>query len=44
MDIKSNELFWSATIDEVKKGYVETEEEYKCIICEEEFQKGPYMK
>jgi len=40
MDIKSNELFWSATIDEVKKGYIETEEEYKCIICEEEFQKG----
>lgn len=40
MDIKSNELFWSATIDEVKKGYVETEEEYKCIICEEAFQKG----
>lgn len=40
MDIKSNELFWSATIDEVIKGYVETEEEYKCIICEEAFQKG----
>lgn len=40
MDIKSNELFWSATIDEVKKGYVETEEEYKCIICEEAYEKG----
>lgn len=40
MDIKSNELFWSASIEEVKKGYIETEEEYKCIICEEEFLKG----
>ena len=40
MDIKSNELFWGATIDEVKKGYIETNEEYKCIICEEAFQKG----
>ena len=40
MDIKSNELFWSATADEVKKGYIETEDEYKCIICEEAFQKG----
>jgi len=40
MDIKSNELFWSATIEEVKKGYIETNEEYKCIICEETFQKG----
>jgi len=40
MDIKSNELFWSATIEEVKKGYVEIDEEYKCIICEDVFQKG----
>ena len=40
MDIKSNELFWSATIDEVKRGYIETTDEYKCIICEKAFQKG----
>ncbi|WP_097026307.1 DUF2087 domain-containing protein [Clostridium peptidivorans] len=40
MDIKSNELFWGATIDEVKKGFTENEQEYKCIICEEAFQKG----
>lgn len=40
MNIKSNELFWSASIDEVKKGYIETEEEFKCIICEETFEKG----
>ncbi|SFD16728.1 DUF2087 domain-containing protein [Clostridium uliginosum] len=40
MDIKSNELFWSATIDEVKNGFIENDNEYKCIFCEEIFQKG----
>ena len=40
MDMKSNELFWNGTIEEVKSGFVEEEEEYKCIICEEAFQKG----
>lgn len=38
---KSNkEIFWDANIEEVKKGYIEMEESYKCIICEEEFSKG----
>lgn len=40
MDIKSNELFWSAAIEELKNGYIECAEEYKCIVCEEAFQKG----
>ncbi|WP_238918061.1 DUF2087 domain-containing protein [Clostridium sp. YIM B02555] len=40
MEIKSNELFWSAGIDEVKKGYIETENDYRCIICEEAYEKG----
>lgn len=40
MDIKSNELFWGANLEEIKKGYVEGEEDYKCIICDEPFQKG----
>lgn len=40
MDIKSNELFWGSTIDELKSGFVEDDDEYKCIICEEIFQKG----
>lgn len=34
------ELFWNADIDEVKKGLVELEDSFKCIICEEEFTKG----
>lgn len=42
MDMNENnkELFWDATIEEIKKGYIELEERYKCIICEEEFVKG----
>lgn len=40
MDIKTNELFWSASIEEVKKGFVENEKGYECIICEEAFEKG----
>ncbi|MGL5766110.1 MAG: DUF2087 domain-containing protein, partial [Sarcina sp.] len=32
--------FWNADIDEVKKGLVELEDSFKCIICEEEFTKG----
>lgn len=40
MDTKSNEIFWTATIEEVKKGFIEEDNEYKCIICEETFEKG----
>ena len=36
----NKELFWDATIDEVKNGFIEAEECYKCIICEKEFIKG----
>ncbi len=40
MNKNNKELFWDATTEEVKKGYVELEESYKCIICEDEFTKG----
>lgn len=40
MGKNNKELFWDATIDEVKKGFIEEEECYKCIICEKEFTKG----
>lgn len=40
MNENNKELFWDANIEEVKKGYIELEESYKCIICEEEFTKG----
>ncbi|HHD2753674.1 TPA: DUF2087 domain-containing protein [Clostridium perfringens] len=40
MNEVNKELFWDATIEEVKKGYIEQEDSFKCIICEEEFTKG----
>ena len=35
-----NKLFWNASIEEIEKGFIETEEDVKCIICEESFIKG----
>lgn len=35
-----NEFFWRASIDEIEKGFVETEEYIKCIVCEQVFIKG----
>lgn len=35
-----NDLFWSANISEIEKGFIETEENIKCLICEENFTKG----
>ncbi|MGL5245184.1 MAG: DUF2087 domain-containing protein, partial [Sarcina sp.] len=37
---KDNELFWNSSIDEMQKGYIEIEGEYKCLICGECFTKG----
>lgn len=35
-----NEFFWNASIEETERGFIEKEEEVKCIICEESFIKG----
>ncbi|MBU3104682.1 DUF2087 domain-containing protein [Clostridium gasigenes] len=40
MNEDNKELFWDATIEEVKRGFIEEGESYKCIICEGEFTKG----
>lgn len=40
MDIESNKLFWDASLEELKNGIIEDENEYKCIICEATFEKG----
>jgi len=40
MDIKMSELFWEASIEEVKSGFIESEGKYQCIVCEKEFEKG----
>jgi transposase-like protein len=40
MNNQSNKLFWSATIEELRNGFIENDQEYKCIICEAVFQEG----
>lgn len=40
MSKENKEVFWEATIEEVKKGYIEKDDSYKCIICDEIFTKG----
>ena len=35
-----NEFFWNSSIEEIEKGFIETEEDVKCIVCEESFIKG----
>lgn len=37
---KENQQFWSSSIEEVKNGYIEDKDEYKCLICGENFTKG----
>lgn len=38
--INDNELFWKASIEEIKKGYVTKEDKIYCILCGKEFIKG----
>ncbi|MCT4663480.1 MAG: DUF2087 domain-containing protein [Tissierellales bacterium] len=40
MDVENKELFWDADLEELKKGIVEEDAEYRCIICEASFEKG----
>lgn len=39
-EAKNNEEFWNASVDEIKKGYIENDEEIKCLICGETFTVG----
>ncbi|WP_040192056.1 DUF2087 domain-containing protein [Clostridium culturomicium] len=34
------ELFWDASIDEIKAGYTESSDAYICLVCGKEFIKG----
>lgn len=40
MDTKYKELFWTAGLKEIKTGLIESDTDFKCIICEESFEKG----
>lgn len=38
MDI--SELFWNASLEELKRGYIEVEHHYICLLCGKYFEKG----
>ena len=38
--MSNSELFWNATHDELKKGYIEKEKEYICLLCNQKVEKG----
>jgi hypothetical protein len=35
-----SEIFWNASLEELKRGYKETENEYTCLFCSEKIEKG----
>ncbi|MGG7056916.1 DUF2087 domain-containing protein [Clostridium nigeriense] len=35
-----NEFFWNASIEEIEKGFIESKDEIKCLVCQESFEKG----
>jgi len=42
--MKGNEILWDSSIDEIKKGYIEGEQEFTCIFCNSSFEKGKIFK
>jgi hypothetical protein len=38
MDV--SELFWNASLEEFKRGYIEEDEQYKCLLCGKGIEKG----
>jgi hypothetical protein len=34
------ELFWNAPLDDLKRGYIETEHDFICLLCGAKFEKG----
>lgn len=38
--MKISDLFWSASPEELKKGYIEEEAQYICLICGKKIEKG----
>lgn len=38
MDI--SDFFWNASLEELKRGYIQDSESYTCLLCGEKFEKG----
>ncbi|HBI04030.1 MAG TPA: transcriptional regulator [Paenibacillaceae bacterium] len=35
-----SDLFWNASLDELKRGYIQKKDIYICLLCGEEYEKG----
>lgn len=38
--MKVSELFWNASLEELKRGYIQKEEQYVCLLCGKTMEKG----
>lgn len=38
--MNGSELFWNASLEEIKHGFIEDEKQYTCLICGERIEKG----
>jgi len=38
--MKNIEIFWNASLDELKRGYLERDKKYICLLCNKEIEKG----
>lgn len=38
--MKTSDTFWNASLEELKKGYIEEEDSYTCLLCGEKIEKG----
>ncbi|MDV6377045.1 DUF2087 domain-containing protein [Sporosarcina sp. GW1-11] len=38
--METSEQFWDATLDELKQGYIEEKDSYRCLLCDKAIEKG----
>jgi hypothetical protein len=38
--MENSELFWNASVEELKRGYIQEKEYYICLLCGKKFEKG----
>lgn len=40
MHMEISSMFWEATLEELKQGYIENKDSYTCLLCEKKIEKG----
>nr|WP_295969816.1 DUF2087 domain-containing protein [uncultured Bacillus sp.] len=38
--MRMTDSFWNASLEDLKRGYIEERESYVCLLCDEKFEKG----